>query len=410
MNVALFGCLALYIVLKFFPLRALTVIALWMLNLKNSEFFCTLGVSIAKRLKKVNFALIEKSFQEKREKALSLTRKSVKLALDIYEWPIKPVLNSMLALFGHLTYIAKYLQQKYRDRFVKTGGEIGATSPAEDKVDAEIATKLAMDASAKVEENQLLLAEPAIGENTELIEETLMPETEQDGNGGLQPVARKLFEGTLAPDNSVSLPSLPSETSLTATCEFSSMDEYESGIESSSGDENVFNPFQSPGPGDKNRRMERVVKCCYENQRYWVISGWSAMMGGALERAAWSDAKGLFYLPKKSIKLEKGWQWISGWQVEGRDVRGSQSLEDESIDHNGTYDKNGWQYSDRFGNQFSGHQKTMDFVRRRKWVRVAQRIQEIAHPEAVSPRNKSPNNSDKPVDKTGDANGAPAPF
>lgn len=153
------------------------------------------------------------------------------------------------------------------------------------------------------------------------------------------------------------------------------MDEYESGNESSSGDDNVFNPFQSsPGQVEKNKRVERVVKCCYENQRYWVISGWSVMMGGALERAAWSDAKGLFYLPKKSIKLEKGWRWSSAWQVEGRDVRGSQSLEDESIDHNGGYDKEGWQYSDRFGNQFSGHQKTMDFVRRRKWVRVAERI------------------------------------
>lgn len=34
----------------------------------------------------------------------------------------------------------------------------------------------------------------------------------------------------------------------------------------------------------------------------------------------------------------------------------------------------GWQYSDRFGNNFSGHQKTLDFVRRRKWVRVAIKI------------------------------------
>jgi len=74
-----------------------------------------------------------------------------------------------------------------------------------------------------------------------------------------------------------------------------------------------------------------------------------------LERAAWSDAKGLFYLPKKSIKLDKGWRWRQNWQVEGREVRGSQSLEDESMDHDGTYDKQGWQYSDRFANTFSGH-------------------------------------------------------
>ena len=120
-------------------------------------------------------------------------------------------------------------------------------------------------------------------------------------------------------------------------------------------------------------------------------------MGGSLERASWSDAQGVVYLPKKSIKLEKGWKWATKWQVEGRDVRGSQSnslvgggeetnhtnaplsAKDSNhqtpvIDHDGTYDAQGWQYSDRFGNTFSGHQKTLDFVRRRKWVRVAIRM------------------------------------
>lgn len=112
-------------------------------------------------------------------------------------------------------------------------------------------------------------------------------------------------------------------------------------------------------------------------------------MGGALERAAWSDVKGLLYLPKKSIKLEKGWRWVGPWQVEGRDVRGSQSLEDETIDHDGTYDGKGWQYSDRFGNTFGGHQKTLDFVRRRKWVRVAERIPDEASAAALlSPKIK----------------------
>jgi len=106
------------------------------------------------------------------------------------------------------------------------------------------------------------------------------------------------------------------------------------------------------------------------------VTGWGAMTGGGLERAGWSDAKGLFYLPKKGIKLEKGWRWSGPWMVEGREVRGSQSLLDETIDHDSTYDKQGWQYSDRFGNTFSGHQKTLDFVRRRKWVRVAERIPE----------------------------------
>ena len=61
------------------------------------------------------------------------------------------------------------------------------------------------------------------------------------------------------------------------------------------------------------KKSETIVKCCFENQRYWVVSGWSAMMGGALERASWSDAKGLVYLPKESVKLEKGYRWAGGW-------------------------------------------------------------------------------------------------
>ena len=100
------------------------------------------------------------------------------------------------------------------------------------------------------------------------------------------------------------------------------------------------------------------------------------MSSNGIERAGWGDAKGLFYLPKKSIKLKKGWQWTGSWMIEGKQVRGSQSLQDETVDHDGTYDSQGWQYSDRFGNMFSGHQKTLDFVRRRKWVRVAERIPE----------------------------------
>lgn len=53
------------------------------------------------------------------------------------------------------------------------------------------------------------------------------------------------------------------------------------------------------------------------------MGGWTASMGGNLERASWSDAQGVIYLPKESIKLEKGWKWVTDWQVEGKDVRGS---------------------------------------------------------------------------------------
>ena len=81
------------------------------------------------------------------------------------------------------------------------------------------------------------------------------------------------------------------------------------------------------------------------------------MMGGKLERAPWSDAKGFFEMPRKSVKLGKGWRWATKWQVEGKDVRGAQSqIGDTSgtVDHDGSYDEQGWQYSDHFGGTFSG--------------------------------------------------------
>ena len=121
-----------------------------------------------------------------------------------------------------------------------------------------------------------------------------------------------------------SMNSMP--TSTEGAPDFSSEDEYTSLSPSDSeGDDpaNNFNPFLAVDSGQKTKKAEQVVKCCYENQRYWVVTGWGAMTGAGLERAGWSDSKGLFYLPKKSIKLDKGWRWAGPWMVEGREVRGS---------------------------------------------------------------------------------------
>ena len=93
---------------------------------------------------------------------------------------------------------------------------------------------------------------------------------------------------------------------------FSSQDEYESMDEAECSDNSGSPRSNSQGAGYSSK-PETIVKCCFENQRYWVVSGWSAMMGGALERASWSDAKGLVYLPKESVKLEKGYRWAGGW-------------------------------------------------------------------------------------------------
>ena len=79
-------------------------------------------------------------------------------------------------------------------------------------------------------------------------------------------------------------------------------------------------------------------------------------------------------------------------------------MSDETVDHDGTYDKQGWQYSDRFGNTFSGHQKTLDFVRRRKWVRVAERApDQLGSGEKIRPDQLI--SGDSPKDATDAASG-----
>ena len=59
MNISLFGSITVYISLHLLPLRALTVAALWIATLRNSEFFNSLGVAILKRLQKVDYARLQ---------------------------------------------------------------------------------------------------------------------------------------------------------------------------------------------------------------------------------------------------------------------------------------------------------------------------------------------------------------
>ena len=49
---------------------------------------------------------------------------------------------------------------------------------------------------------------------------------------------------------------------------------------------------------------------------------------------------------------------------------GINDTESGELDHDNTYDKEGWQYAPEFGARFSGTAKLTDFVRRRKWVRT----------------------------------------
>lgn len=104
----------------------------------------------------------------------------------------------------------------------------------------------------------------------------------------------------------------------------------------------------SPKKSGSNQQNQprRIVKYCYENQRFWLTIGWNDHLGGALERAPWSDSKGHFSCPKNQIVLENGWRWETPWQIEGKDVPAILTTDNrKELDHNNTYDSEGWQYA-----------------------------------------------------------------
>ena len=65
MNISIFGCLFVYLALKFLPLGLITVIIIWVSTLRNSEFFCNLAVAVNKRLKRVDFNKLVKTYLDK---------------------------------------------------------------------------------------------------------------------------------------------------------------------------------------------------------------------------------------------------------------------------------------------------------------------------------------------------------
>ena len=54
------------------------------------------------------------------------------------------------------------------------------------------------------------------------------------------------------------------------------------------------------------------------------------------------------------------------------------------VDHDGTYDKEGWQYAPEFGARFSGKPTLTDFVRRRKWVRTCIKNEQTSPTELLT--------------------------
>ena len=98
----------------------------------------------------------------------------------------------------------------------------------------------------------------------------------------------------------------------------------------------------------------------YENERWWVIAGWTKNLLG--NRAIWCKIdKPYEYCDKSKIFLPNDenntYQWSADWKIEIND---------------GT-DDNGWEYADNFDSEFSKDDK-YKYVRRRKWVRYANKI------------------------------------
>ena len=87
-------------------------------------------------------------------------------------------------------------------------------------------------------------------------------------------------------------------------------------------------------------------------------------------------------MPKEHIPLPgDDWMWETHWQVfKGKKIPHMDPAQevDGDVDHDGEYDKDGWQYAPEFTARFSGTPKMTDFVRRRKWVRTAVKVEKAA--------------------------------
>ena len=98
----------------------------------------------------------------------------------------------------------------------------------------------------------------------------------------------------------------------------------------------------------------------YENERWWVVVGWSKNMAGNIP--TWCRVeKPLKYCDKTEIFLPNNennrYQWSADWKIEKSD----------------NTDSMGWEYADDFNSKFSKDDR-FKFVRRRKWVRYANKI------------------------------------
>jgi len=120
--------------------------------------------------------------------------------------------------------------------------------------------------------------------------------------------------------------------------------------------------------GKELEELDRVVEEVWENERWYVHSGWTAP--GFLDRPNFSDAGGKLKTPKEKVDLmyktadtikeaPKGahWMWEDDWTLATSEIG----------------EEGNWEYAKSFKKSY-GPKKAKTFVRRRKWVRTRVRI------------------------------------
>ena len=117
----------------------------------------------------------------------------------------------------------------------------------------------------------------------------------------------------------------------------------------------IVNAYKKSNIGNNLIKFE-----LYENERWWVVVGWSKNTAG--DTPAWCRVdKPYEYCDKTKIFLPNDeyvkYQWSAEWKIEKTDNTDSQ----------------GWEYADKFDSEFSKDDK-FKYVRRRKWVRYANKI------------------------------------
>jgi len=109
---------------------------------------------------------------------------------------------------------------------------------------------------------------------------------------------------------------------------------------------------------DESLKTQSLKYEILENERWWMFVGWTKNLISN-ERPIWSDISGKNYLDFKSVFLPGlNYEWIGNWTIEL-----SENNDDE-----------GWEYASDFNSKFSLNSFSK-YVRRRKWVRYARRLE-----------------------------------